>query len=176
MFKRIGVRYVIWHNRKYGRTGPLFQGRYKSEAVEDDGYLLSALRYIHSNPVEARMCGKPEDYRWSSYRDYLGKGGGITDTHEILLMFGRNASEGIAAFREFMDAEAPEHLDIHPKTDEAMRERIENLCGVSNIAQFQALSVYERNSNIQKLRTSGLSIRQIARLTGIPFGVVRRIR
>ena len=50
IFKRIGVRYVYWYNWKYNRRGHLFQDRYRSEAVEDDSYFLTVLRYIHQNP------------------------------------------------------------------------------------------------------------------------------
>src|SRR6056297_3473731 len=47
IFKRIGARFVYWYNSKYSRTGHLFQGRFKSEVVESDSYLLTVLRYIH---------------------------------------------------------------------------------------------------------------------------------
>ncbi|MDD4569125.1 MAG: hypothetical protein PHE70_03230, partial [Tepidanaerobacteraceae bacterium] len=48
--KRITVGYAQWHKNKYGRTGHLFQNRYKSEAVEDEKYLIGVARYIHQNP------------------------------------------------------------------------------------------------------------------------------
>ena len=51
IFKRIGVSYVGYFNRKYKRTGHLFQDRFKSEPIDTDAYLLMALRYIHRNPV-----------------------------------------------------------------------------------------------------------------------------
>lgn len=49
--KRIVVSYVAWYNRKYNRVGHLYQDRFKSEAVENDEYLLTVLRYIHQNPL-----------------------------------------------------------------------------------------------------------------------------
>ena len=61
--KRIGTSYAWWYNRKYQRTGHVFQGRYGSECVEDDEYLLTVIRYIHKNPVKAGMISEPEDYR-----------------------------------------------------------------------------------------------------------------
>jgi len=57
--KRISGSYVAWFNWKYGRCGHLFQERFKSEAVENDAYFLTVLRYIHQNPVKAglvKMC------------------------------------------------------------------------------------------------------------------------
>jgi REP element-mobilizing transposase RayT len=51
--RKVGAKYVYWYNWKYDRVGGLFQDRYKSEPVEDDGYFLTVLRYIHQNPVKA---------------------------------------------------------------------------------------------------------------------------
>lgn len=69
--KRITVGYVQWHNLKYSRTGHLFQNRYKSEPVENEGYFLTVLRYIHQNPVKAGMVKDMAHYKWSSYHSYL---------------------------------------------------------------------------------------------------------
>ena len=64
--RRIGVSYAYWYNRQYDRSGHLFQGRFKSEPVEDDTYFLTVLRYIHQNPVKAGLVNNTEDYKWSS--------------------------------------------------------------------------------------------------------------
>lgn len=61
--KRITVRYVHWYNEKDERTGHLFQNRFRREAVETEGYLISVSRYIHQNPVKAGMVNKVEDYQ-----------------------------------------------------------------------------------------------------------------
>ena len=53
IMRRLGTWYVYRYNRRYERSGPLFEGRYKSEAVEDDSCFLTVLRYIHRNPVKA---------------------------------------------------------------------------------------------------------------------------
>ncbi len=49
----------------------MFQDRYKSEPVEDDGYFITVLRYIHQNFVKAGICKTIDDYRWISYREYV---------------------------------------------------------------------------------------------------------
>jgi len=67
-FRRIGASYVYWYNWKYSRRGHLFQDRYKSGAVETDGYFLTVLRYIHQNPRKARIAKEIQAYPWSSYR------------------------------------------------------------------------------------------------------------
>ena len=90
VMKRIGTRYVVWYNNKYARTGHLFQDRYKSEPVQDNGYFLTVLRYILNNPVKAGICRKTEDYPWSSASDYYS-GDGITDISFAEEITGRKA-------------------------------------------------------------------------------------
>ncbi len=65
--------YSTYFNVKYKRVGHLFQGRYKSVIVDKEEYLLELTRYIHLNPVRAKMVKKPGDYTWSSYQAFIGK-------------------------------------------------------------------------------------------------------
>ncbi len=68
---RLGQRYVPAFNRKHGRTGTLWEGRFKSCLVDSERYLLTVYRYIELNPVRAAMAEAPEHYRWSSVRANL---------------------------------------------------------------------------------------------------------
>lgn len=63
----IGRRYVPYINHKYGRSGSIWEGRYKSSLVQEDGYFLKVMRYIELNPVRASMVESPGHYRWSSF-------------------------------------------------------------------------------------------------------------
>jgi putative transposase len=67
-----GLMVAYWHHyrRRYGLVGHLFQGRFKSPAVEADAYLLSCGRYVERNPVEAGLAARPWEWRWSSARAY----------------------------------------------------------------------------------------------------------
>lgn len=67
----INGAYTNYFNVKRKRSGHLFQGRYKALLVDIDGYAQELSRYIHLNPVKAGMVEKPEQYKWSSYRDYI---------------------------------------------------------------------------------------------------------
>ena len=69
---QLGRRYVPAFNRRYGRTGTLWEGRFKSCLVDTDRYVLTVQRYIELNPVRAAMVETPEAYRWSSARGSLG--------------------------------------------------------------------------------------------------------
>ena len=64
--------YSMYFNRKYDKVGHLFQGRFKQKEVSDDGYLLRLSSYIHLNPIIDGLVNKLEDYKWSSYPDYIG--------------------------------------------------------------------------------------------------------
>ena len=85
IMQNINTAYTTYHNVKYKRNGHLFQGRYKSIVVEKERYYLELSRYIHLNPVRAKMVKKPEGYQWSSYRGYMSKkGDGYIDKDKIL--------------------------------------------------------------------------------------------
>jgi putative transposase len=77
-------------NRRHERTGHLFQGRFGSRLVEDDGYLLELARYLPLNPVRAGLCGSPAEWQWSSYAATAGLGPApsFLDASAFLGMFG----------------------------------------------------------------------------------------
>ena len=68
MMKHLGQRYVQYINRRYGRSGTLWEGRFRSCLTQDDTYVLACYRYIELNPLRAGMVTHPRDYPWSSYR------------------------------------------------------------------------------------------------------------
>lgn len=70
LMRHIGRHYVQPFNFKYARTGPLFEGRFKSTLVQESRYLLQCIRYIELNPVRAGMTKEPGDYAWSSYQSH----------------------------------------------------------------------------------------------------------
>ncbi|WP_313056420.1 transposase [Pseudomonas lopnurensis] len=67
LMKALAARATRYRNRLEGRSGTLWESRYKSSVVQTDAYLLACARYIELNPVRARMVADPSDYRWSSY-------------------------------------------------------------------------------------------------------------
>lgn len=73
IMQNLSFRYARWANRRQGRSGHLFQGRYQAILVDADTYLLELAAYIHLNPVRAGMADGPESYPWSSHRAYLGR-------------------------------------------------------------------------------------------------------
>ena len=72
LMKKLNFLYTKNFNVKYNLVGHLFQGRYFSELIQTDSYLLEASKYLHLNPVKAKMVDLPESYKWSSYKMYIG--------------------------------------------------------------------------------------------------------
>ena len=109
----LNVSYAAYYNTKRRRRGHLFQGRFKSLLVDADEYLTSLSRYIHLNPVRARMATKPEDYRWSSYPAFIGK---IEvpvwlETKRLLSNFGTKKRIAIQNYKAFHDEIESEMLE-----------------------------------------------------------------
>ncbi|MDD5731839.1 MAG: transposase [Patescibacteria group bacterium] len=70
---KVGIGYTMYFNKKYDRSGHLFEGKYKHKEIDADFYLTYLTGYIHLNPVMAGLAKLPEHYKYSSYLDYLGK-------------------------------------------------------------------------------------------------------
>lgn len=101
--------YTQYFNRRHGRVGHLFQGRYKAFLIEKDRYALALLRYIHENPVKAGIVAKPQEYAWSSDRHYRrGKGLKWLDVDRLLATLGRGRSAAIRGYRRMMSEELEE--------------------------------------------------------------------
>jgi putative transposase len=73
MMQAIGRRYVRYFNDKHGRTGTLFEGRYKSTLIQSERYLLACMVYIDLNPVRAHLVEQAADYAWSSHAHCIGR-------------------------------------------------------------------------------------------------------
>jgi REP element-mobilizing transposase RayT len=105
IMQNIGFRYTQFINRKYQRTGHLFQGRYKALLIDADSYLLELIRYIHLNPFRAGMVRFPDEYPWSSHPSYSGdlpRPPWLT-MDWALAQFARNPVTATKRYRAFID-------------------------------------------------------------------------
>jgi len=73
MMQAVGRRYVRRFNQHHGRSGTLWEGRYRSTLIQTERYLLACMAYIDLNPVRAGVAAEPGDYWWSSYAHYVGR-------------------------------------------------------------------------------------------------------
>jgi putative transposase len=115
------VAYGHHYHRRHGYVGHLWQGRFKSPAVERDSYLLSCGRYIERNPLEAGLVAKPWDYAWSSCRYYvLGRADDLLSENPCFMELAQTSERRQQLWREFL-------LDGDPKEDEV--RRVEGVVG-----------------------------------------------
>ena len=99
--------YAIWYNRKYDRSGHLFQNRYKSIICEEDLYLLELVRYIHLNPLRAAVVKSMEGldrYPWSGHKVLIGRDkNSWQERGYVLRQFSEERRRAIRAYRRFME-------------------------------------------------------------------------
>ena len=169
IFRRIGASFVYWYNLKYQRTGHLFQDRFKSEAVEDERYFLTVLRYIFNNPVKAGMCDSPEDYPYSNIKDFISKKNPALpcdiSTKDLLNFIMQSTDETCMEISE---------TPRKGVTEETAKKLILDELGI--IAPV--ISSENRSSievSIRRLSKKGVSIRQLSRLTGISKSMIEKM-
>ena len=173
IIKRISSSYVYWYNWKYYRRGHLFQDRFKSEPVEDNEYFLTVLRYIHQNPIKAGLYKKIDEYQFSSYNDYISGDSQLVDMDFAFSLIDKDW------FSEFHKENNDDKcLDINEKnfrlSDIDAIKVIRTVSTCESATEFQILEKSQRDKYIKKLKEKGLSIRQISRLTGVSFAIVRK--
>ncbi len=102
----LGGSYTSYFNRRHRCCGHLFQGRYKGHLIEERGYFLEVSRYLHLNPVRAKMVARPEEYKWSSYGGYQRASRAVpwVTYNRVLGEFGGPASAGRRRYVRFARA------------------------------------------------------------------------
>lgn len=137
--KVAGSRYAQYINKKYRRTGTLWEGRHRASLVQSDRYLLTCMRYIELNPVRAQMVARPEEYRWSSYGANAWGDQTWLRHHEEYLRLGALPAARGHAYRELFRTQLNE-ADLHlirkaahycqPIGNERFRQQIEQKYGI----------------------------------------------
>lgn len=137
--KVVGSRYAHYINRRYARTGTLWEGRHRSSLVQSERYLICCYRYVELNPVRAGIVRWPEEYQWSSYRANAWGEPGIVSGHELYLALGKTQIDRCAAYRELFKA-ALDHESLQliraathycqPVGSERFRREIESQYGI----------------------------------------------
>ena len=122
LMQALGRQCVRYFNCTYGRTGTLWEGRYKSTVVDSENYLLSVYRYIELNPIRANMVSHASEYPWSSYRhNAVGAGIQLITEHEEYLRLGVTEEGRQSAYRALFKGSMPEKLltEIRDATNKA---------------------------------------------------------
>lgn len=102
--KQFAGEYGQYYNRKHGRSGDVFGDRYSARLIRDERQLLTCLRYIDRNPVNANLVDSPEQYRWSSFRAHgYGMEHRWLVDHPTFLLLGATAEARQALYRRLCD-------------------------------------------------------------------------
>lgn len=171
LMKKLNVKYAMYYNKLTDRNGHVFQDRFRSEVVEDDKYLLGVLRYIHNNPVKAKIVDDMLKYKWSSANDYANNNANLVSKQfliEILDLF-KNKNDFIK-FHNISDD------IVYIDTKEEEQDNIENIVNsmIENFANENQIIDQNQVSQTQKeklamrlLSLSALTYRDIAKLCNL---------
>ena len=137
--RRLGSQYVRFANRRYGRSGTLWDGRYRASLVDSDTYFLVCQRYIELNPVRAGMVVEPGAYRWSSFAcNALGTDDGRVVPHAVYRDLGVDEAARREAYRalfaQAMDSEQVEAVRAalqhnHALGSDRFKRQVESMLG-----------------------------------------------
>lgn len=115
IMQNINTSYTVYVNRKYNRVGHLFRGRYKAIVIDKENYLLQVSKYIHLKPVEAKLSNFPEDYIWSSYKDFIHPCSSIVDTEFILSRLCNDSKKSCELYKYFVEKEKDKDIQKNIK-------------------------------------------------------------
>jgi len=168
--KVISLKFAARYNKDKQRFGPVFGDRFRSECIEDDAYLLGAIRYIHLNPVKTGMTDSPAAYLWSSYNEYVNEVKFLNQQqrHFILELF-NGSSDSFTEFHTRPDdteyLELREDLEKHRK-DVALR-LLEDFCtekGITKAQQLHGNPEFFAEISMRLMVEAKLSLRQAAEI------------
>lgn len=112
LMKGIAQLYAQYINKQYGRSGYLWEGRFKSCLVQAEDYLMRCYCYIEFNPVRSNLVRHPGEYAWSSYgANALGSASRLVTPHEQYLGLGRSPDERQSAYRELSASLTPQNIE-----------------------------------------------------------------
>ena len=167
---RLTVTYAMYFNKKYEQVGHVFQGRFKSEPVDTQGYYNTVLRYIIRNPDKARIA-KFDRYPWSSYLQLVGeKPDSLVDAETTLKLLGKKSLN-----RDFflLPSEGRVLLTESDSGENAAELLEEMLCG-KELSELKSMNKPERDMFLREAKEHGIPVRLLSRLTGLSRDVISR--
>ena len=185
IMKSTNVSYAHYFNKTYQRVGHLFQDRFLSEVVVNDRYLLAVSAYIHNNPVRAGIVKKPEDFPWSSMREYMGlQVNNIVDKDRILRICSFSPTESLKTYYQYvskLEQDEKMFMDIEEDSLQQRRQQgdyIESFEEAKNKLNHEmaqrglTMDSLNKDKNLRKeimkmlRRNSALTLKEIGELCG----------
>lgn len=173
--QRIAMGYAQWFNWRHDRVGHVFQGRFKSKPIADEQNFIAVVRYIHENPRKAGLT-RSMDYAWSSFRESRNASNKPIVDRGLTLAFvgGPKAFEEMHAENDRAAANVePTYLascDLDPFALAV------SVVGEGRLATLKSEPKESRDVALNELKAAGLSIRQVAMVTGIGRNIVQRVK
>ena len=180
--KSLLVRYVHYFNKKYDKTGPLMQNRFKSKCVENISYFIDVCRYVHRNPENAGI-ELTQNYKWSSYNEYIGNEK-IINKNALLNYFDNNLEEFINDTLKTIEFEElkeyAEYELIDKLSDEKLIEYILKKFHITNVSDiptfFKQQDKKELECVIKEIsKIKGINITQVARVTRLGRRFIEKV-
>lgn len=180
--KSINIKFAMKINKEKNRIGHVFQDRFKSEPIFNDAHLQQIIRYVHNNPVKAKISKSLDVYKWSSYNEYINESEIINKNQKEFIL--NYFDEDINKFETFhkevnYDEFLETNEDIETQRLDHAQYIIQNYFiehGISEIKQISK-NPYHLDNIIKKLLSnSKLSHRKIAELLEIGRGDVHRVK
>ena len=173
----ISSRFARYYNDKYGHFGHLFQDRYKSEPVNDAGYFLVLIRYIHQNPIAGGLCNDVESYDWSSWREFTEDKRRVSSICAVGAVLKRFPLEDLREQVNTPLAKAVKVLDYDSRSggvsEEEVRAFLLSNYGVNRAADLALYEKSRRDDILKAAKDFGASIRQLSRITSIGYSIVQ---
>lgn len=175
IFRKINTCYAVWFNMKYQRTGHLQQGRYHSEPIEDERYFLTAIRYVHQNPLKAgmeKMVG--ESYCWNSFYEYVHQKFDLIDSKFVFSFISPSA---FIEFNKMKNEDTCLEIKkkVHRFPDDVARDIVLSFSKCGNCTEIANLNPDKLRECIIFSHEKGVSIRQLNRITGKSIGAIERM-
>jgi len=160
----VNQTYTMYFNRRYRTVGHLFQGRYKAILCDRDAYLIGLVKYIHRNPLRARIAERIDAYPWSSHQAYTGKNNplSLVDTDQVLRMFSENRTRARTKYREFMaEKDGYERNEVYAIIDQRIK----------GDDQFVDRVLEQHDSEAKMTRQKKIPLEDIAKAVEDRYGV-----
>lgn len=180
--KSINIRFAMKINKQNNRVGHVFQDRYKSEVIYNDSHLQQVIRYVHNNPIKAKVSKTLDQYKWSSFNEYISTNEVINENQRrLVLSYYSNDVKKFINFHKEVDYN--EYLeikeDIETQRLDQAQNIIQNYFNQHGISETKEISKNPHHLEMiikNLLEKSKLSHRKIADLLEINRGDVHRVR
>ena len=150
----VNQTYTMYFNRRYRTVGHLFQGRYKAILCDRDAYLLGLIKYIHKNPLRAKIAERLDAYAWSSHHAYTGKNNplALVDVDQVLRLFSENKGRARTKYREFMaDQDTLNKAAVYATIDQRLQGDEEFVERVMGQHDQEAAQVWQKKKGLDEI-------------------------